>query len=182
MACRRVSNANQVDTWLVFSLPSLCLAGNALREDFTFRHTFSSEVAKLLKASPGQVVISQPEKFRSKYEPASHTLAVKVLPILSFSVIVFFTSWDLKESKKSLLYDLFGESHLWTQDTCIYSSHRTLHWCQKCRSSSKSMRSLWWATENQAMMPSATPNDPWWLCTMEWTSALTTGKVSFSHF
>ncbi|XP_062235458.1 protein disulfide-isomerase A4 [Platichthys flesus] len=52
-------------------------ACNALREDFTFRHTFSSEVAKLLKASPGQVVITQPEKFRSKYEPASHTLAVE---------------------------------------------------------------------------------------------------------
>ncbi|KAM8732076.1 protein disulfide-isomerase A4 [Acanthopagrus schlegelii] len=52
-------------------------ACHALREDFTFRHTFSSEVSKLLKASPGQIVIVQPEKFRSKYEPASHTLAVK---------------------------------------------------------------------------------------------------------
>ncbi|XP_022621967.1 protein disulfide-isomerase A4 [Seriola dumerili] len=52
-------------------------ACNVLREDFTFRHSFSSEVSKLLKASPGQVVIVQPEKFRSKFEPASHTLAVK---------------------------------------------------------------------------------------------------------
>ncbi|XP_026217553.1 protein disulfide-isomerase A4 [Anabas testudineus] len=52
-------------------------ACNALREDFTFRHSFSSEVAKLLKASPGQIVIVQPEKFRSKYEPALHTLTVK---------------------------------------------------------------------------------------------------------
>ncbi|XP_019731099.1 protein disulfide-isomerase A4 isoform X1 [Hippocampus comes] len=52
-------------------------ACNSLREDFTFRHTFSAEVAKLLKASPGQVVITQPEKFRSKYEPASHALPVK---------------------------------------------------------------------------------------------------------
>ncbi|XP_030253455.1 protein disulfide-isomerase A4 [Sparus aurata] len=52
-------------------------ACHALREDFTFRHTFSSEVSKLLKASPGQIVIVQPEKFHSKYEPASHTLAVK---------------------------------------------------------------------------------------------------------
>ncbi|XP_061777926.1 protein disulfide-isomerase A4 [Nerophis ophidion] len=52
-------------------------ACNSLREDFTFRHTFSAEVAKLLKASPGHVIISQPEKFRSKYEPASSTLAVK---------------------------------------------------------------------------------------------------------
>lgn len=52
-------------------------ACHVLREDFTFRHTFSSEVSKLLKASPGQIVIVQPEKFHSKYEPASHTLAVK---------------------------------------------------------------------------------------------------------
>lgn len=53
-------------------------AGNALREDFTFRHSFSTEVAKLLKASPGQIVIVHPEKFRSKYEPASQKLSVKV--------------------------------------------------------------------------------------------------------
>lgn len=52
-------------------------ACNSLREDFTFRHSFSSEVTKLLKASPGQIVTSHPEKFRSKYEPASHTLAVE---------------------------------------------------------------------------------------------------------
>ncbi|TMS08880.1 Protein disulfide-isomerase A4 [Larimichthys crocea] len=51
--------------------------GNSLREDFTFRHSFSSEVSKLLKASPGQIVILHPEKFRSKYEPASHTLSMK---------------------------------------------------------------------------------------------------------
>ncbi|KAM6971156.1 protein disulfide-isomerase A4 [Tautogolabrus adspersus] len=52
-------------------------ACNALREDFTFRHSFSSEVSKLLNALPGQVVIVHPERFRSKYEPASHTLTVK---------------------------------------------------------------------------------------------------------
>ncbi|XP_037136029.1 protein disulfide-isomerase A4 [Syngnathus acus] len=52
-------------------------ACHSLREDFTFRHTFSSDVAKLLKASPGQVVITQSERFRSKYEPASHTLVLK---------------------------------------------------------------------------------------------------------
>lgn len=67
-----------MDMWLVFSLLSVCLAGYALREDFTFRHSFSSEVTKLLKASPGQIVIVQPEKFRSKYESASNTLAVTV--------------------------------------------------------------------------------------------------------
>ncbi|KAG8009401.1 Polycystic kidney disease 1 like 1 [Nibea albiflora] len=52
-------------------------ACNSLREDFTFRHTFSAEVSQLLKASPGQIVILHPEKFRSKYEPASHTLTMK---------------------------------------------------------------------------------------------------------
>ncbi|XP_053198850.1 protein disulfide-isomerase A4 [Scomber japonicus] len=52
-------------------------ACNILREDFSFRHSFSSDVAKLLKGSPGQIVIVQPEKFRSKHEPASHTLTVK---------------------------------------------------------------------------------------------------------
>uniref|UniRef100_A0A665WCE8 Protein disulfide-isomerase A4 n=1 Tax=Echeneis naucrates TaxID=173247 RepID=A0A665WCE8_ECHNA len=58
-------------------------ACNALREDFTFRHTFSSEVSKHLKASPGQIVIVQPEKFHSKYEPASHVLTVKDLTSVS---------------------------------------------------------------------------------------------------
>lgn len=58
----------------------MCVAGHALREDFTFRHTFSSEVSKLLKASAGQVVTAHPEKFRSKYEPASYTLTMKVRP------------------------------------------------------------------------------------------------------
>ncbi|KAM4606367.1 protein disulfide-isomerase A4 [Polymixia lowei] len=52
-------------------------ACNALREDFKFLHTYSTQVAKLLKATPGQVVMVQPEKFRSKYEPASHTLTVE---------------------------------------------------------------------------------------------------------
>lgn len=69
-----------------FTRLSVCLSGHVLREDFTFRHTFSSEVSKLLKASPGQIVIVQPEKFHSKYEPASHTLAVKVLSVLSFVI------------------------------------------------------------------------------------------------
>ncbi|XP_075936670.1 protein disulfide-isomerase A4 [Anarhichas minor] len=58
-------------------------ACNTLREDFTFRHAFNSEVANLLKASPGQIVILQPERFGSKYEPASHTLAVKDSTLVS---------------------------------------------------------------------------------------------------
>lgn len=52
-------------------------ACNALREDFKFLHTFSSEVARLLQVSPGNAVSVQPEKFRSKHEPASRTLSVK---------------------------------------------------------------------------------------------------------
>ncbi|XP_062335595.1 protein disulfide-isomerase A4 [Osmerus eperlanus] len=52
-------------------------ACNSLREDFKFLHSFSSEVAKLVKGSSGQVVSVQPEKFRSKYEPASLTLTIQ---------------------------------------------------------------------------------------------------------
>ncbi|KAI5617098.1 protein disulfide-isomerase A4 precursor, partial [Silurus asotus] len=52
-------------------------ACNTLRDDYKFRHTFTNEIAKFLKASPGQVVMLQPEKFKSKYEPASHTLTIK---------------------------------------------------------------------------------------------------------
>ncbi|XP_016339279.1 protein disulfide-isomerase A4-like [Sinocyclocheilus anshuiensis] len=52
-------------------------ACNSLREDYRFMHTFNNEVAKFLKASPGQAVMLQPEKFRSKYEPASHSLTIK---------------------------------------------------------------------------------------------------------
>ncbi|KAF4075838.1 hypothetical protein AMELA_G00223500 [Ameiurus melas] len=52
-------------------------ACNTLRDDYMFRHTFTNEIAKFLKASPGQVVMLQPEKFRSKYEPSSHTLTIK---------------------------------------------------------------------------------------------------------
>ena len=74
---------------------SACLAGNARREDFNFRHSFSDEVAKLLKASPGQIVIAQPEKFHSKYEPASHTLAVKVTPFYSNSYDFFSFKFQL---------------------------------------------------------------------------------------
>lgn len=53
-------------------------AGNILREDFTFRHSFSPEVFKLLKAKSGQVVMVQPEKFHSKHEPGSRKLTMTV--------------------------------------------------------------------------------------------------------
>lgn len=97
---------------------SVYLAGNALREDFTFRHTFNSEVSKLLKASPGQIVIVQPEKFRSKYEPASHTLSVKVILV---SFLTFFTFlFAVELSKTSALL-----KHLiWTVDTCMFVDTR----------------------------------------------------------
>lgn len=52
-------------------------ACNVLRDDYKFRHTFSSDVAKFLKASSGQVIMMQPEKFRSKHEPESRSLAIK---------------------------------------------------------------------------------------------------------
>ncbi|XP_036414461.1 protein disulfide-isomerase A4 [Colossoma macropomum] len=52
-------------------------ACNSLRDDYKFRHVFSSEIAKFLKASPGQVVMLQPEKFRSKFEPSSQAFTIK---------------------------------------------------------------------------------------------------------
>ncbi|XP_026884303.2 protein disulfide-isomerase A4 isoform X2 [Electrophorus electricus] len=51
-------------------------ACNNLRDYYKFRHTFSSDIAKFLKASPGQVVMLQPEKFRSKYEDSSYFLTI----------------------------------------------------------------------------------------------------------
>ncbi|KAG5850151.1 hypothetical protein ANANG_G00079170 [Anguilla anguilla] len=49
---------------------------NSLRDDYKFLHTFNSAVSKLLNVSPGQVVMIQPEKFQSKYEPKSHLLTI----------------------------------------------------------------------------------------------------------
>ncbi|XP_037691848.1 protein disulfide-isomerase A4 isoform X2 [Choloepus didactylus] len=49
-------------------------AANSLREDYKFHHTFNTEIAKFLKVSQGQLVVMQPEKFQSKYEPKSHVL------------------------------------------------------------------------------------------------------------
>uniref|UniRef100_A0A8C5MJG1 Protein disulfide-isomerase n=1 Tax=Leptobrachium leishanense TaxID=445787 RepID=A0A8C5MJG1_9ANUR len=49
-------------------------AANKLREDYKFYHTFSSEIVNFLKVSPGQLVIMQPEKFQSKYEPKNNIL------------------------------------------------------------------------------------------------------------
>lgn len=60
------------------------ILGNTLRDDYKFRHTFTNEIAKFLKASPGQVVMLKPEKFRSKHEPSSHTLNIKVSPCVPF--------------------------------------------------------------------------------------------------
>ncbi|XP_030060138.1 protein disulfide-isomerase A4 [Microcaecilia unicolor] len=52
-------------------------AANNLREDYKFHHTFSNEITKFLSASPGQLVVMQPEKFQSKYEPKKHLLTFK---------------------------------------------------------------------------------------------------------
>ncbi|XP_032498439.1 protein disulfide-isomerase A4 isoform X3 [Phocoena sinus] len=50
---------------------------NHLREDYKFHHTFHTEIAKFLKVSPGKLVIMQPEKFQSKYEPKSHVMDIQ---------------------------------------------------------------------------------------------------------
>ncbi|XP_030121142.2 protein disulfide-isomerase A4 isoform X2 [Taeniopygia guttata] len=52
-------------------------AANGLREDYKFHHTFSNEIGKLLKVSPGKLVVMQPEKFQSKHEPKMHVLNLK---------------------------------------------------------------------------------------------------------
>ncbi|XP_040147231.2 protein disulfide-isomerase A4 isoform X2 [Ictidomys tridecemlineatus] len=52
-------------------------AANNLREDYKFHHTFSTEIAKFLKVSLGKLVVMQPEKFQSKYEPRSHVMDVQ---------------------------------------------------------------------------------------------------------
>lgn len=97
------------------------LAGNSLREDFTFRHSFSAEVAKLLKVSPGHVVIVQPEKFRSKHEPSSRTFSVKVESFTSNRLlwliwILFQCVWNSSALQMAVL----SFSHRW----CINALHR----------------------------------------------------------
>eukprot|EP00061_Rhincodon_typus_P018072 g47089.t1 len=51
--------------------------GNSIREDYRLHHTFNNEIQKFLKASPGQLLMMQPEKFNSAYEPKVHTLTIK---------------------------------------------------------------------------------------------------------
>lgn len=63
---------------MLFLHPNLNFSANSLREDYKFHHTFSNEIAKLLKASPGKLVVMQPEKFQSKHEPKMHVLNLKV--------------------------------------------------------------------------------------------------------
>lgn len=53
-------------------------SANNLREDYKFHHTFSTEIAKFLKVSLGKLVVMQPEKFQSKYEPKSYVMDIKV--------------------------------------------------------------------------------------------------------
>nr|XP_012378228.1 protein disulfide-isomerase A4 [Dasypus novemcinctus] len=51
-------------------------AANNLREDYKFHHTFNTEIAKFLKVSQGNLVVLQPEKFQSKYEPKSNAMDI----------------------------------------------------------------------------------------------------------
>lgn len=87
-----------------FLLLNLNFSANGLREDYKFHHTFSSEIAKLLKVSPGKVVVMQPEKFQSKHEPKMHVLDLKVSSWskveglcmdLRFSFFVYASNWHL---------------------------------------------------------------------------------------
>ncbi|XP_067861717.1 protein disulfide-isomerase A4 [Heptranchias perlo] len=52
-------------------------ACNSVREDYRLHHTFSSEMQNFLKASPGQLVTMQPEKFQSPHESKMRTLTIK---------------------------------------------------------------------------------------------------------
>ncbi|XP_049750142.1 protein disulfide-isomerase A4 isoform X1 [Elephas maximus indicus] len=52
-------------------------AANSLREDYKFHHTFSAEIAKFLKVTPGKLVVMQPERFQSRFEPKSHVMDVQ---------------------------------------------------------------------------------------------------------
>ncbi|KAM9650705.1 protein disulfide-isomerase A4 [Trichechus inunguis] len=52
-------------------------AANSLREDYRFHHTFSTEIAKFLKVAPGTLVVMQPERFQSRFEPKSHVMDIQ---------------------------------------------------------------------------------------------------------
>ncbi|XP_075683010.1 protein disulfide-isomerase A4 [Rhinoderma darwinii] len=52
-------------------------AANALREDFKFYHTFSSDVASFLKVQTGQLVVMHPDRFQSKFELKQHLFQMK---------------------------------------------------------------------------------------------------------
>ncbi|XP_062898418.1 protein disulfide-isomerase A4 [Mobula hypostoma] len=51
-------------------------ACNSIREDYRLHHTFSGEIQNFLKVSSGQLVVMQPKKFNSQYEPKMHTLTI----------------------------------------------------------------------------------------------------------
>ncbi|KAF7247940.1 Protein disulfide-isomerase A4 [Varanus komodoensis] len=52
-------------------------AANNMREEYKFHHTFSKEIINFLKVDSGKVVVMQPEKFQSKYEPKMHVLDIQ---------------------------------------------------------------------------------------------------------
>ncbi|XP_022080080.1 protein disulfide-isomerase A4-like [Acanthaster planci] len=47
-------------------------AGNDLREDYRFGHTFDHQLMNQYKVNPNSIVIFMPERFQSKYEPKRH--------------------------------------------------------------------------------------------------------------
>ncbi|XP_038077413.1 protein disulfide-isomerase A4-like [Patiria miniata] len=47
-------------------------AGNDLREDYRFGHTFDHQLMANYKVNPNSIVIFMPERFQSKYEPKRH--------------------------------------------------------------------------------------------------------------
>lgn len=57
---------------------SVNFSANNLREDYKLYHTFSTEIAKFLKVSLGKLIVMQPEKFQSKYEPRSNVMDIQV--------------------------------------------------------------------------------------------------------
>ncbi|XP_033639191.1 protein disulfide-isomerase A4-like [Asterias rubens] len=49
-------------------------AGNDLREDYSFGHTFDHQLMNKYKVNPNSIVLFIPERFQSKFEPKKHVL------------------------------------------------------------------------------------------------------------
>nr|CAB3264750.1 protein disulfide-isomerase A4-like [Phallusia mammillata] len=51
-------------------------AGNSLRSEYEFHHTYSEDVMALIGASVGEIVLFHPERFHSKFEEKSYKLKI----------------------------------------------------------------------------------------------------------